>query len=164
MTALNVQKQKDGALPTSMTPSIARNPFQFMRSLLHWDPFQEMGPMVSAGEPSFLPDFEVRENKDSFLFKADVPGIKEADLQITVNDNQLVICGKRDAEERRQDENYYLYERSYGSFSRTFTLPNTADCEKSCADLKEGVLTISIPKKPEAQPKKINFGTTTAKA
>lgn len=153
MTALSVQKQKEAA--AAAAPRVARNPFQMMRALMNWDPFQEMEPLVTV-QQSFLPDFEVRENKDGYVFKADVPGIKESDLHVTVNGNQLVISGKRDAEERRQDENFYVYERSYGSFTRSFTLPDSANSEQCGADLKDGVLTVSIPKKPEAQPKRVS--------
>lgn len=158
MTTLNVQKQKPA--PALQRP--ARTPMQLVRSLMSWDPFQEMAPMGTFSEPGFIPDFEVSENKDGYVFKADVPGVKEAELNVTVTGSQLVVSGKREAEAKRQDENCYLYERSYGAFSRTFTLPETADCEKCGAELKDGVLTILVPKKPEAQPKKVNVSTTKA--
>lgn len=157
MTTVAVQKQKETPAPAP-APRAARNPFQLMRSFMNWDPFQEMTPTIfQATELSWLPDFDVREDKNGYLFRADVPGVKEADLSVTVTGNQLLVSGKRAAEEKRSDEHFYLYERSYGSFSRTFTLPDTADCEKCAADLKDGVLTITVPKKPETQPKKVNI-------
>ena len=162
MTTLAVQKQKDS--PAAPIRRTTRNPLQLMRSLMHWDPFQEMSPILSQAELTYVPEFEVSESKDSYLFKADVPGVKDTDLNVTVTGNQLVISGKRSAEEMTHDQNYYLYERSYGSFSRSFTLPDTADMEKAKADLKDGVLTVVLPKRVEAQPRKltVNLGTAAA--
>jgi hypothetical protein len=88
--------------------------------------------------------------------KADVPGIQEKDLEVTLTGNRLTIAGKRDTEKEEQNERYYTYERSYGSFTRTFTLPDGADADKLDANLSNGVLSIVIPKKPELQPKKID--------
>lgn len=68
-----------------------------------------------------------------------------------------MITGEREAEERNENDRYYAYERSYGSFSRSFTLPDGADVEHAEADMKQGVLMISIPKKPEHQPRKISL-------
>lgn len=155
MTTLAVQKQKDS--PAAPIRRTTRNPLQLMRSLMHWDPFQEMSPILSQAELTYVPEFEVSESKDSYLFKADVPGVKDTDLNVTVTGNQLVISGKRSAEEMTHDQNYYLYERSYGSFSRSFTLPDSSDCDKCSADLKDGVLTVTVPKRPESQPKKVSI-------
>jgi HSP20 family protein len=70
----------------------------------------------------FVPDFEVKETKEGFVFKADVPGIKEKDLEITMTGNRLTISGKREAEMEERSDTYYACERSYGSFTRAFTL------------------------------------------
>jgi HSP20 family protein len=137
-------------------------PFRIMRSLLHWDPFREIAAFPYAEErATFAPSFEIKETKDAYLFKADVPGIKENDLEVTVTGNRLTVAGKRDAEKEEQTDTYYAYERSYGQFTRSFTLPDGADMEKLNADLKDGVLTLSLPKKPEVQPKKIAVKGTT---
>lgn len=148
------------------------DPFRLMQEMLGWepfrgaDPFRQMLPLTTQ-ERAFVPQFEVKENKTGYVFKADLPGIKESDLQISLEGNLLTISGKRDAEEREEGETWFTYERSYGSFSRSFTLPESADTEHVKADLKEGVLTLVLPKKPEMQPRKITVsvgGKQTAKS
>lgn len=127
-----------------------RDPFQVARDLLSWDPFFG-GRQVSA----FSPAFEVKETNEAFVLKADVPGVAEADLDIAVHNNVLTVSGHRAAEERKEGESFALYERQYGSFSRSFSLPDTADGERISAKLDSGVLTLSIFKKAEAKPRKI---------
>lgn len=128
----------------------SRDPFQVARDLLGWDPFFG-GRQVSA----FVPAFEVKETNEAFLLKADVPGVKEADLDIAVHNNVLTVSGTRHAEERKEGESFALFERQYGSFSRSFALPDTADGERVEAKLDAGVLSLSIFKKAEAKPRKI---------
>lgn len=135
------------------------NPMRAMREMLRWDPFREMAPAFS-GFPSFdemgwNPNFEVTENKDSFLFKADVPGVKKEDLDITTVGNRIQITGKRESEQESKTDTVYTYERQYGSFSRSFTLPEGADIAHAKTDLKDGVLTLVVPKLAVAQAKKI---------
>lgn len=133
-----------------------RSPFQLMRDLMR-DPFSAMMPTSE-----FAPQMEVRETKDAFLFKADLPGIRKDDIDINVHGNRLQISGHREDEhEEREGDRVYAYERSYGTFSRAFTLPDSADTEHITCDLKEGVLSIAVPKKPGAQPRKIQIGTGT---
>ncbi len=133
------------------------NPFRVMRDVMHWDPFGEMAPLAQgpAVTATFLPDFEVKETKDAYEFTADVPGIKDKDIEITSTGNRLTVSGKRDAEKQENSETYFLYERSYGSFTRSFTLPDDIDIEHIKAELQDGVLAIAVPKKPEALPRKI---------
>jgi HSP20 family protein len=137
------------------------DPFRMMRDLMRWDPFREMAPAfptAPAWEPAtFAPSFDVTENKDAYMFKADVPGVKQEDLEITTAGNRLQISGKRDSEHESKTDTVYTYERQYGSFSRSFTLPDTADSDHAKSELKEGVLTLVIPKKPGAQAKKISI-------
>jgi len=127
-----------------------RDPFAVARELLSWDPFFS-ARQVSA----YVPAFEVKETNDAFLVKADVPGVAEADLDIAVHNNVLTISGTRDAEERKDGDSFALYERQYGSFSRSFSLPDTADGERVEAKLDSGVLGLTIWKKAEAKPRKI---------
>ena len=133
------------------------DPFQrMMRDMLRWDPFREIAPTWMMPEPvAFAPAFEVKETKDSFLFKADLPGVKDKDVEVKLLGNRLTISGKRDAEHEDKSDSYYTYERSYGSFMRAFTLPDGIDGDHVQADLKEGVLTVAIPKKENAQAKTI---------
>jgi HSP20 family protein len=128
-----------------------------MRELLRWDPFGEMTPAWSSSEGQvFMPNFEVKETQSAFVFTADMPGIEEKNLDVKLTHNRLTVSGKRESEKTEQSETYYTSERSYGSFTRAFTLPEGFDGDKVNAELAKGVLTITIPKKPEAQPKKVS--------
>jgi HSP20 family protein len=127
-----------------------RDPFAMARELLSWDPFFGGRPATA-----FSPAFEVKETTDAFVLKADLPGVSEADLDIGVHNNVLTVSGARQAEERKEGESYALYERQYGSFSRSFALSELADGEKIEAKLDSGVLTLTIGKKAEAKPRKI---------
>lgn len=89
------------------------------------------------------------------MFRADVPGAEDSDLDVKLTQNRLSISGKRESEKSEKGDTFYTNERSYGSFTRSFTLPEGVDADKIRAELKEGVLTLSIPKRPEVQPKKI---------
>ncbi len=131
------------------------DPLDIMRGMLSWDPFREMGRMLAAPEAGFVPAFDVKETKDSYLFKADLPGVKEDDLDVSLTSNRLTVSGKREEERKEEDERYFSYERSYGSFSRSFTLPEGIDENSVSADFKNGELTIRLGKKPEVQAKKI---------
>lgn len=134
----------------------AWEPFRAMRDLLRWDPFGEMLPSFRALESvAFAPDFDVKETKESFVFTADMPGVKDNDLEVRLTQNRLTIAGKRESEKVEKSDQFYASERSYGSFARAFTLPEGIASDKIQAELKSGVLTINIPKKPEALPKKI---------
>ena len=137
----------DSTAPVRYT---SRDPFQLARDLFAWDPFFG-GRQVSA----YVPAFEVKETSEAFIVKADVPGVQESDLDIAVHNNVLTISGTRHAEERKEGDSFALYERQYGSFSRSFALPDTADGERVEAKLDAGVLTLSIWKKAEAKPRKI---------
>jgi HSP20 family protein len=131
--------------------SVVRDPFTMARELLAWDPFFA-GRQVTA----FSPAFEVKETADAFVLKADLPGVSDKDLDISLHNSVLTVSGSRSAEERKEGESYALYERQFGSFSRGFSLPDTADGDKIDAKLDGGVLTLTIGKKIEAKPRKIN--------
>jgi HSP20 family protein len=138
-----------------MATLIARdNPFRVMDALLRWEPFQESRSLRGA---PFTPHFDVKETKDGYLFRADLPGVKDSDLEISVTDNVLTVSGKR-AEDRTEGEQYFTLERRHGQFSRSFSLPEAADVNSVTADLKEGVLTLQVAKKPETQPRRIKVG------
>jgi len=132
------------------------DPFRMMESLLRFDPYSELA-QPRRSEATFLPRFDVKETKDGFLFKADLPGLKEEDAEISVTGNRLTISGKRDVEEQKEGENHYLIERTFGTFSRSFTLPDSADTDKIKASMKDGVLTLNIPKRTESQPRRISI-------
>jgi HSP20 family protein len=138
------------------------DPFERMKELMGFDPFEQMGRMVSGGEQTwnFVPAFEVKETKDAYIFKADLPGVKENDLDITLTGDRLTISGKRETEQQEESDRFYAYERSFGSFSRSFTLPEGVDVNACNAELKDGVLHLRLPKLPEVQPKRIQVGTS----
>jgi HSP20 family protein len=151
-----IQRNDKAQLPA---PRASRewDPFLAMRDLLRWDPFREMAPAWSSlAEATFAPAFEVKETKEGFVFTADLPGVAEKDLQVQLADNRLSISGKRESEKTEQGDTYYTSERSYGSFTRSFTLPEGIERDKLRAELKNGVLSVTAPKRPEAQPKKIS--------
>ena len=134
------------------------DPFHAMRSLLEWDPFREVSPAMMPNRLSeFDPAFELKEVPTGFALRADMPGVKEQDLEVNITGNRLSVKGKRESESKEEKEGgtFYVYERSYGSFSRTFTLPAEIDATKVRAELKDGVLMIDLPKRPEAQAQKI---------
>lgn len=101
------------------------------------------------------PNVDVYETENSYVLKADLPGIKKEDIQLDVNNNTLTIKGDRKFEEKVEKDNYLRIERRYGSFSRSFTLSDKVDKENIAANYKDGVLEVTLPKKEEAKPKEI---------
>lgn len=107
---------------------------------------------------SFSPAIDVRANETEIVFTADVPGLKEKDLEITLHDGVLTIKGERKYEGNDKDK--VLLGRAYGSFSKAYTLPDTVDPEKLTADLSDGVLTVKVAQQPKREPKKIAINPT----
>ena len=141
-------------------------PFSAARNLLTFDPFRDwatfdpfslMRGTLAETKQDWLPALEVKETPTTFEFKADVPGIKEEDLDVSLSGNRLTLSGKRDAETREDTDTFHTYERSFGSFTRTFMLPDEVDADKVKAELKDGVLWVTVPKIPEARAKKIEI-------
>jgi HSP20 family protein len=114
----------------------------------------------SLAASSFAPAVDVYEDEHNVTLKIEVPGIDEKDIDVHVENNTLTVHGERKFEKEEKEENYRRVERQYGSFSRTFTLPNTVDTENVSADYEKGVLKIKLAKKAEAKPKqiKVNVG------
>lgn len=133
--------------------------FRWMRDMLGWDPFGNQSATPSWFEqpvlPVFSPAFEVKETKDSYQFQADLPGMKEADVEVKLTGNRLVISGKREALKEDKTETFYTYERSYGTFQRTFGLPEGIDADHIHAAMNDGVLSITLPKTATSQTKTI---------
>jgi HSP20 family protein len=139
-----------------------RDPLSLAREVFGFDPFVNLDwpttRTMTGG--TFSPSFEVVEREDAYTFAADVPGVREQDLDVTVQDGQLIVSGSRNADERREGENYYLYERRFGNFTRAFKLPDNADDSRVEAHLDNGVLTIMIGKRESARPRKISLAST----
>ena len=102
------------------------------------------------------------ENGDNLVLKAELPGINPDDVEIRVEDNTLYLKGERKFEKEVKEQNYHRVERSYGTFTRTFSLPNSVDADKVAANYKDGVLTLTMPKKEEAKPKTIKINVSKA--
>jgi HSP20 family protein len=98
----------------------------------------------------------VFEKEDKFVVKAELPGMKEEDINISVVGETLNIRGERKAEKEVKEDDYYYCERSYGNFSRSLALPSNVDTKKIEANYEDGVLEISLPKTSEVKPKKIS--------
>lgn len=103
----------------------------------------------------WAPAVDIYETEHELVVKADLPDVKPEELDIRVENNILTIRGERKFEKKVNENNYLRVERSYGSFSRSFSLANTVNTEAIKADYKDGVLTLSIPKREEAKPKQI---------
>ncbi len=154
----NITHRREGGTGGALTRGGTWDPFEMMREMLRWDPMRELARTgLGGGELGFTPSFDVKETKDAYEFKADLPGMKEDDVDISLTGNRLTISGKREEEKRDEGDQYFAYERSYGSFSRSFTLPEGVDAEHVNAELKDGVLSVVVPKKPEVQPRRIQL-------
>ena len=152
MNELTVRRTQGTDLPGLS----ALHPLRTLREIFNWDPFQEMAPLLPHEIQKVIPPFEVRETKDRFVFIADLPGIEVKDIEILLTGNRLTVTGIRmDKVEKGEEGEYYARERTYGRFSRSFTLPEGADLTAVQANLSAGVLTIVFPKVPAVQPKKI---------
>ena len=110
---------------------------------------------------SWAPAVDIYETAQELVVKADLPDVDAKDLDIRVENNILTIRGDRKFEKKVAEENYLRVERAYGAFSRSFSLANTVNSEAIKADYRDGVLTLTIPKREEAKPKqiKVNVGT-----
>ena len=148
-----------------------------MTVLTRWEPFRELvtlqdrmnrlfresypeGREEALTTSTFAPPVDVYEDEHSITLKIEVPGIDEKDIDVRLENNTLTVHGERKFEKEEKEENYRRVERQYGSFTRTFTLPNTVDAEKVTANYDKGVLKVQLAKKSEAKPKqiKVNVG------
>ncbi len=105
---------------------------------------------------AWRPAVDVRETDTGFLLNLDVPGVELADIEITADDGVLSITGKRETQTDEKREGFHRVERVSGEFTRRFTLPDTADAGAISASASNGVLVVSIPKQPKAQPQRIS--------
>lgn len=141
--------------------------------LVRWNPWNEMTRLQRdmndlfhhrlSGEgeaeirAGWRPEVDVFEDAERFVLSAELPGLNQDEVDIRVEDKALTLSGERKMEFEEKKENYHRIERTYGRFSRTFSLPETVDSEKILAEYKQGVLRLTIPKKPQVLPKKISI-------
>ena len=110
---------------------------------------------------TWAPAVDIYETENELVLKADLPAISEKDLDIRVENNMLTIRGERKFESEVREDNYLRIEHTYGSFSRSFGLPNTVNTEAIKAEYKNGVLTVEMPKRAESKPKQVKINVST---
>lgn len=160
MAQLAIRKTNGGGQVQQQQQQLSRaaqpRSMGLLRELMNWDPFSELSPMfgVQPGE-GVLASFDVKETANAYIFKADLPGFTDKDVDISVAGNRVTISGNRKDEREDKGDTYYVCERRYGNFSRTFTLPQGVDLEHVNAEMKQGVLTVSVPRVAAAPAKKI---------
>jgi HSP20 family protein len=152
-----------------------------MSTLNRWEPYRttqglesQVGRMLNdffgrsqeSNLTAWAPAVDIFESEHELVVKADLPDVKPEELDIRVENNILTIRGERKFEKKVDEKNYLRVERAYGSFARSFSLANTVNSEAIKADYKDGVLTLTIPKREEAKPKqiKVNVGAQAAAA
>ena len=126
-------------------------------NLLTFEPRRFGRGLESMKSNAWSPRVDIRETEDALIFDAEMPGIKEEDVEVTVENNVLTVKGERKFEKDEKDENFHRIERCYGSFQRAFSLPNNVDVNDVKANYSNGMLEISFPKKAEAKPKKVKI-------
>jgi HSP20 family protein len=146
-----------------------------MNAMTPWDPFKELdelqtrlstlfgrSPLRKNGGkdeamtvPQWAPLVDIVEDEHEYLIKAELPEVKKEEVKVTVQDGVLSLTGERKFVKEEKDKKYHRVERAYGSFVRTFSLPEDADENKVSADFKEGVLQVHLPKSEKARPKNI---------
>ena len=153
-------QRRESLLPSSsFLPS--SDPFRAMWELMQGlDPLGDVDIGPIRGEMMFQPAFDLKETAEGYHLRADLPGVKASDVDVSVTGNRLTISGKRETEERREGETWHAIERNYGSFMRTVTLPEGANVEDVKASMNDGVLELTIPKRADVQPRKVQIGTT----
>jgi len=146
-------------------------------AIVRWQPFRDLlaterefdrifreafSPLFSEREAelstrAWAPAVDIFETESNIVLKAELPGVEPKDVEVRVEDNTLYLKGQRKFEKETKEENYHRIERSYGSFARSFALPNSIDGEKVAAEYKDGLLTLTLPKREEAKPKTIRI-------
>ncbi len=132
-----------------------RNPARFLSHMLNDDWHRELTRSWEEDSVAWSPRVDVEESKDAYKVIADLPGLKKDDIQLTLRDNVLTLKGERNAEKETNNDGYFHRERSFGSFCRTFHVPERVKQQDIKADYKNGVLEILIPKTEEEKPKQI---------
>jgi HSP20 family protein len=150
-----------------------RNPF---RSSSSWDPFREMeemqarlGSLLGGRFPQlkqgtdegfslteWVPPVDIVEDEKEYTIRVEIPGVKKEDVKVSVEGGVLSITGDRKAEKEEKDKKYHRVERSYGSFIRSFAVPEGASSDKISAEFKDGVLSVRLPKDEKVKPQLVD--------
>lgn len=135
-------------------------------TLVRWDPFrdlmnlqQRLANPYGSGDSygTWVPPVDIFEKGDDLVIRAEIPGVEKDEIEISVEENRLVLRGERKRENEFDEEGAYRLERSFGGFMRSFSLPRTVDSTRISAGYKNGVLEIKLPKAEEAKPRKIDI-------
>ena len=110
------------------------------------------------GRGAWAPSVDIYENKDHIVLEAELPGMKREDFELTVENNVITLRGERQFEKKEESDNYHRVERSYGSFTRSFTLPQTVSADGATAEYRNGVLRVTLPKREETKARRIEIG------
>lgn len=149
-------------------------------SIVRYDPFRDLRTLQEEvnrlfstnltrsfgdegiGRGAWAPSVDIYENKDQIVLEAELPGMKQEDFDLSVENNVITLRGERRFEKTDETDNYHRVERSYGSFTRSFTLPQTVSPEGATAEYSNGVLRVTLPKREETKPRRIEVkGTET---
>ena len=149
---------------------IKYDPFREMRSLqdevnrLFASSFSRGGNDNDLMRGAWSPSVDIFENQNEIVLEAELPGMKPEDVNISIENNVLTIHGERKLEKKDESDNFHRVERSYGSFTRSFTLPPTVRSENARAEFENGVLRLTLAKREEAKPRRIEIKATGADA
>jgi len=124
------------------------------------DAFSSQFGETELSTRSWAPPVDIYETEEAIVLKAELPGVDPKDVEVRVEDNTLYLKGERKFEKEVKEQNYHRVERSYGSFARSFSLPNSISTDKVKAEFKDGLLTLTMPKREEAKPKTIKIDVT----
>lgn len=165
-------KQKSSSAPAKAAPPAVPSSFfplnmlrgdidrAFDRMFTDWPRFGSLTQPGAFGNGDFFgkatalaPSVDITEDDNAYEITAEMPGVEEKDVDITVKDDRLTLRGEKKSEKEEKKKDYHMTERSYGSFERSFTLPANVDPDKIKADFAKGVLTLTLPKTAEAKAK-----------
>ena len=107
------------------------------------------------GRGAWAPSVDIYENKDQIVLEAELPGMKQEDFDLSIENNVITLRGERKFEKTDETDNYHRVERSYGAFTRSFTLPQTVSAEGATAEYNDGVLRVTLPKREETKSRRI---------
>ncbi|HVS03382.1 MAG TPA: Hsp20/alpha crystallin family protein [Thermoanaerobaculia bacterium] len=121
------------------------------------DMLRPLGEAEGVASRAWLPSVDIRETDEALTLLVDLPGMKKEDVNLTLENNVLTLNGERKFADEKKNENYHRIERAYGSFTRSFTLPQNVQPERVEANFHDGVLEIMLPKAEESKPRRISI-------
>ena len=147
-------------------------------SIVRYDPFRDLRTLQEEvnrlfstnltrafddegiGRGAWAPSVDIYENKDQIVLEAELPGMKQDDFDLSIENNVITLRGERKFEKTEESDNYHRVERSYGAFTRSFTLPQTVSAEGATAEYNNGVLRVTLPKREDTKARRIQVSGT----